>query len=564
LPRPLPQAAGLRRSLPGALLFFWAALGAVAAPSLLPQPQSIERREGEFRLGPETSLGADATARPTADFLAARLRASTGYPLNVSAGGSIRLTTDGADIALGPEGYELSIEPKSIIIRASTSAGLFYGAQTLLQLLEPPGQAPCVRIVDRPRFRWRGLMLDVSRHFYAKNEVEQILDAMASIKLNTFHWHLTDDQGWRIEIKKYPRLTSVGAWRAQSDLQAPVRPDNPEWGGPATSWMWSLGLASWRRFSNVHPAWAVPSADKFGPDGRYGGYYTQDDIREVVAYASARHITIVPEIEMPGHSVAALVAYPEFGSDGETYSTDVSAGGSRGVYDPAKEETFAFLEDVLGEVFALFPGRYIHIGGDAVDSAVKADIWGKDPACQALMRREGLHNLDELQSWFLRRIEKFIDRRGRTLVGWSEILQSRLGTNAVLMDWIGGGAEAAEAGHDVVMTPMEFSYLNGYQSAIHVAEPHAGGGDLLLEKVYAFDPVPAGLAPAAAAHILGSQVNLWTEYVASLPHAEYMIFPRTCAMAEVLWSPPARDWTDFRRRLSAEEARLDAAGVRYR
>ena len=546
-----------------ACLFFWAAV-AFAAPTLIPQPQSVEPREGEFRLGPETGLGADAAARPAAEFLAARLRASTGYPLKVGAEGGIRLTTDGADAALGPEGYELVVSPTSAVIRAPAPAGLFYGAQTLLQLLPSSGHAPSVRIVDRPRFRWRGLMLDVSRHFYAKHEVERILDAMASIKLNTFHWHLTDDQGWRIEIKKYPRLTSVGAWRAQSQLQSVVRPDYPKWAQPAIAWMSSWLMPYWRRFSNVHPAWAEPTADKFGPDGRYGGYYTQDDIREVVAYASARHITIVPEIEMPGHCVAALAAYPEFGCGGATYSTDVGPGGNRGVYDPSKDATFAFLEDVLDEVFALFPGRYVHIGGDEVSLKVKAEFWGKNPACQALMLREGLHNLDELQGWFIRRIDKFANDHGRTLIGWSEILQDGLPAHAALMDWIGGGAEAAQAGHDVVMTPAGFSYLDCYQSPNHAAEPHAAGTFLLLEKVYAFDPVPAGLAPSAAGHILGGQVNLWTEYVASLPHAEYMIFPRACAMAEVLWSPPARDWNDFRRRLAGEETRLDAAGVRYR
>jgi hypothetical protein len=367
-------------------------------------------------------------------------------------------------------------------------------------------------------------MLDVSRHFYTRNEVEKLIDLMALYKLNTLHWHLVDDQGWRIEIKKYPLLTKIGGWRQQS----------------------AFGKAS--KETNARPVWAAPSVDKFGADGRYGGFYTQDDVREIVAYATARHITIVPEIEMPGHSSAALAAYPQFGS-------------ARGIYNPADKKTFQFLDDVLSEVFQLFPGKYVHIGGDEV----RKDYWKNDPDCQALMKREGLKNEEDLQSWFIRRIEKFVNARGKTLIGWSEILQGGLAQNAVVMDWIGGGKEAASQGHDVVMTPNTYCYLNYYQSTNHSTEPRAQGNFVPLQKVYSFDPVPTNLPPAFQSHILGAQGNLWTVWIASFSHVEYMLFPRTCALAEALWSPTnSRNWNDFRQRLNLDEERQDQLKVNYR
>jgi hexosaminidase len=512
--------------------------------AIVPQPQTIRPLHGSFRLGPETGILVDPASRDTGEYLAERLRRSTGYPLPVrlvaTAGatlGDILFTTNSPPPGLGTEGYELEVSSDSVTVRAPASAGLFYGVQSLLQLLPPeifssqpvPGRSwsiPCCDIQDAPRFAWRGFMLDVSRHFFTKAEVERVLDAMALHKLNVFHWHLTDDQGWRIEIKKYPRLNEIGAWRK------------------------GIGFGLDPKASTA-----------YGPDGRYGGYYTQDDIREVVAYAQARHITIVPEIEMPGHSVAALAAYPEFSCSGGPYSTDPVMGSRAGIYCPGKEETFTFLENVLSEVCGLFPGKYIHIGGDEV---VKEN-WRDCSRCQALIRREGLKNEQELQSYFIHRIAAFLQAHGRQAVGWSEIREGGLPAGAVLMDWSGGGIAAATNGHDVVMCPNEYCYFDYYQSRDREAEPPASGAYLPLEKVYAFDPIPAGLGPRYVPHILGPQANLWTEYIPSLKQAEYMMFPRLCAMAEVAWSPAAeRNGEDFRRRLHRHLARLNELGMTYR
>jgi len=515
--------------------------------AIIPWPQQVTLQSGAFKLTPDTRVYADSASRGTATFLTGRLRPSTGYPFKTrtksisgaAIPGGILLTTRNASTNLGPEGYELIVTPDSVVIRAPAQAGLFYGVQTLLQLLPPEifstnlvtgtdWQMPCVQIKDWPRFQWRGLMLDVSRHFFNKTEVETVLDAMALHKLNRFHWHLTDDQGWRIEIKKYPKLTQVGAWRD------------------------GIGF-------KLDPK----ASTAYGPDGRYGGFYTQNDIREVVKYAAARHITIVPEIEMPGHSTAALAAYPQFSCTGGPFVMLDNGGIFNGIYDPAKEETFKFLDDVLTEVFQLFPGKYVHIGGDEVPK----DTWKHSPDCQALMKREGLKNEDELQSWFTRRIEKFVSSRGRTMIGWSEIVQGGLAQNAAVMDWIGGAREAASTGHDVVMTPTHYCYFDYYQSTNRAGEPRAAdwGGPLTVDKVYALEPIPADLPPQLQSHILGAQGNLWTEMVPNLRHAEYMIFPRLTAMAEVDWSPPSsRDWDDFSRRLQVHDVRLDQLGINYR
>jgi hexosaminidase len=513
--------------------------------AIIPWPQQVTLRAGAFKLTPQTRIYVDPASRQTATFLTARLRQSTGYPFKTrttffsarAVAGGILLTTRAANTNLGPEGYELTVAPDSVVLRAPTHAGLFYGVQTLFQLLPPEifssnvvraadWQMPCLQIEDWPRFRWRGFMLDVARHFYNRQQVEQILDAMAFQKLNRFHWHLTDDQGWRIEIKKYPKLTQVGAWRA------------------------GVGFG-------LDPK----STTAYGPDGRYGGFYTQADIREVVAYAAARHITIVPEIEMPGHSIAALAAYPQFSCTGGPFSIPLKGGVFNGIYNPADEATFKFLDDVLTEVFQLFPGQYVHLGGDEVPK----DTWKNSPACQALMKRDGLTNEDELQSWFMKRIEKFVGANGRTMVGWSEILKGGLASNAVVMDWIGGATEAASSGHDVVMTPTQFCYFDYYQSTNRASEPLAIGGFLPLEKVYSLEPIPADLPGQYAPHILGAQGNLWTEYIPNLHYAEYMIFPRLTALAEVDWSPEsARNFDDFSRRLQAEFQRFNELGINYR
>ena len=518
---------------------------AVNEPAIIPQPQNLTRLEGAFKLAADTRIYTDSASVATGKFLAAQLRKSTGWRFRISGKPAsdskitdgILLTTKGAAARLGAEGYELAVSSNAVIVRALTPAGLFYGVHTLLQLLPPEifspvalnnidWQIPCVKITDAPRFQWRGLMLDVSRHFFTKDEVKQMLDAMALHKLNTLHWHLVDDNGWRIEIKKYPKLTSIGAWR-----------DGVGFGLPTNS------------------------TTAYGPDGRYGGFYTQKDIREVVAYAQQLHITIVPEIEMPGHSLAALAAYPEYGSGPGPFIIPLKGGINPGILSPAKEGTFEFLENVLTEVFALFPSKYIHIGGDEVPKGP----WKKDEACQALMRREGLKTEEELQSWFIRRIEKIVNAHRKTILGWSEILEGGLAQNAAVMDWIGGGREAASQGHDVVMTPTASCYFDYYQSRNRSTEPYSIGGFLPLQRVYALEPIPAGLAPDQQKHILGAQGNIWTEYIPNLKHVEYMAFPRLSALAEVTWSPKeARNYDSFLRRLKTNEQRLDQLGVSYR
>jgi hexosaminidase len=521
--------------------------GSSNVPAIIPLPQKMELRDGAFQLNAGTCVYADSVSRATAKFLTDRLRPSTGYPLKVSTKhfdsavfpGGILLTTKNADTNLGPEGYELIVATNSVVIRAPTQAGLFYGVQTLLQSLPPEiyssnrvvnvaWQIPCVQIEDWPRFQWRGFMLDVSRHFFTKLEVETFLDAMAMHKLNVFHWHLTDDHGWRIEIKKYPKLTSIGAWRPGVGFGFP---------------------------SN--------STTAYGPDGRYGGFYTQKDIRDVVKYAAARHITIVPEIEMPGHSTAALAAYPQFSCTGGPFEPSMTAGIFNGIYDPAKEETFQFLSNIIAEVSPLFPGKYFHIGGDEVPK----ETWQKSADCQALMKREGLKNDEELQSWFTRRIEKIVNTNGHSMIGWSEILQGGLAKNAAVMDWIGGAKEAAVAGHDVVMTPTAYCYFDFYQSSNHITEPKAAawGGPLTLSRMYSFEPMPTNVPPELQSYILGAQGNLWTEQIPNLRHAEYMTFPRACALAEVTWSAKdAKNWDDFMRRLQIQAQRFDELDINYR
>jgi len=540
----------IKELLAGPVIFLLAATAFGAdtnLPAIIPLPQQLELRAGVFQLAPGTEIFANFASRQTARQLATRLRQSSGYPLKVAVKwganrampNAILLTTRNANTNLGTEGYELTVATNSVVVRAPTQAGLFYGAQTLLQLLPPEifstnrvtnvdWQIPCAQIADWPRFKWRGLMLDVSRHFFSKPEVETILDAMALHKLNTFHWHLTDDQGWRIEIKKYPKLTQISAWRA------------------------GVGFG-------LDPK----STTAYGPDGHYGGFYTPADIREVVKYAAARHITIVPEIEMPGHSTAALAAYPQFSCTGGPFTVPLKGGDYNGTYNPANDGTFKFLDDVLAEVFQLFPGKYVHIGGDEVPK----DAWKNNPACQALMQREGLKNKEELQNWFTRRMEKFVSAHGRTMIGWSEILQGGLPGNSAVMDWIGGATEAAGAGHDVVMSPTAYCYLDFYQSSNRAAEPKAAGWGrtLTLDKVYSFDPIPTNLPPQLQSHILGAQGNLWAEWVPNLKHAEYMIFPRECALAEVTWSDKnSRNWDEFQSRLRVDEQRMDELGVNYR
>jgi hexosaminidase len=533
--------------------------------ALIPLPQKVQRLDGTFTLTPQTRIYADHASRKTAEFLAQRLRQSTGYPLKVhrkiSSGAlppnAIFFTTRNADTNLGAEGYELTVATNGVVIRAPTQTGVFYGGETLLQLLPPEifstnlvtanWSAPCVQIEDWPRFPWRGLMLDVSRHFYNKDEVETVLDEMALYKLNHFHWHLVDDDGWRLEVKQYPKLTQTGAWRNHVDL-ARNHPGATRKGG-----------------ENANPAWTKPAANKFSPDGQYGGFYTPEDIKEVVAYAAARHIMVVPEIEMPGHSGAVLASYPELGVSGKPYEIERPGPFHVGVLDPSNPDTYTFLETVLDEVFKLFPAAYVHIGGDEVPKGA----FLKSPGCVALMEKEGFTNEFQLQSYLNKRIEKYLNAHGKTLIGWSEILKGGLSPNAVVMDWIGGGKKAAEAGHDAVMSPADptdYCYFDHYQSTNnYLTEPRGIGGYLPLSRVYSFKPVPDDLSPELQSHILGPQGNLWTEYVASLAHVQYMIFPRAIAMAEVGWSAKdARNWDDFCQRLGVDEKRLNELDVNYR
>ena len=511
---------------------------------IIPEPAEVSARAGTFHLTHETVIQTENEFKNEAKLLAERLRTATGYPVKIKAlskdepASCILLIKTDHSLSSIHEDYSLSVKPNSVVIWAHTGAGAFYGSQSFLQLLPPEifssaratnvdWQVPCVEIRDVPRFAWRGFMLDVSRHFFTKKEVEQVLDLMALYKLNTFHWHLVDDQGWRIEIKKYPKLTQVGAWR--SDI--------------------GFGLDPTRSWAYDHR-------------GRYGGFYTQKEIREVVAYAAARHITIVPEIEMPGHSSAALLAYPQYLCSNVKLDKLPQKGGVfTGVYCAGNDRTFAFLDDVLGEIAQLFPGKYIHIGGDEVPKS----NWMACADCQLRIRTEHLKDEKELQAYFTRRIEKILDAHGKSLIGWSEIREGGLAPSAALMDWIGGGAESAASGHDVVMAPTKFCYFDHYQSTNHVAEPKAIGGFLPLRQVYQFDPMPQNLTPELQRHVLGGQANLWTEYIPNFRQVEYMMFPRLGALSEADWSPKeTRNWDDFKARTALNEKRLDVMGINYR
>jgi hexosaminidase len=514
--------------------------------ALVPQPVSVQRAAGTFTLDAQTQVlteAGDIGARSAAAAFVIAARPSTGLALPVhdlqgeAPANALLFTRTGGDAKLGLEGYTLEVSDAGAVVRSTGAAGLLHGAETLLQLFPPElyarerqsgvaWSAPGVLIRDQPRFAWRGLLLDVSRHFMSKDEVKRILDQMALHKLNVFHWHLVDDHGWRIEIKAYPKLTEVGAWRS------------------------AIGFGLDPKASSAY--------DKAG---RYGGFYTQEDIREIVAFATARAITVVPEIEMPGHSVAALAAYPQFSCGGGPFDVDVPAGVHAGIFCPGNEATFGFLQDVLSEVCALFPGTFVHLGGDEVPR----EEWQKCPRCLERMKNEKLADPAELQSWFLKRIEKFVNAKGKRVIGWDEILEGGLAPNAAVMSWRGtqGGLAAASAGHDVVMCPNESLYLDHYQA--QGGEPLAIGGFTPIEEVYGYEPVPEGLTNAQARHVLGAQGNLWTEYVPNAAHAEYMLWPRACAVAEICWTPRERkDLADFMRRMAIHKRRLAFLGVHYR
>jgi hexosaminidase len=499
---------------------------------VIPRPLRSIEKAGAFRLGHDTRLLVQDAARPAGDYLGRQLADATGFRLEIrSVGGadgehsSILLELDDGGAVHGPEGYRLSVGVRQVRLSACSSSGLFYGCQTLLQLLSdgtvgedpsrnPEWLIPQVLIEDRPRFRWRGLHLDVSRHFMPKAVIKSLIDQIAWYKLNRFHWHLTDDQGWRIEIKRYPKLTEVGAWRSENGR-------------------------------------------------RYGGFYTQDNVREIVEYAQGRQVQIVPEIEMPGHCLAALAAYPELSCTGGPFEVATAWGVFQDVYCAGSERTYDFLLAVLSEVLDLFPGRYIHIGGDEC----LRDRWKACPSCQRRIRKEGLRGEDALQDYFVGRIAAFLRLCNRRAIGWDEILREGLAPDVAVMSWRGEqpGADGARAGHDVVMTPQSHCYFDHYQSGQRETEPKAIGGLTALEDVYAYEPVPAGLTEAQAAHVLGAQANLWTEYVETPAHAEYMLFPRLLALSEVVWSERGtRDEADFMARVRLHLQRLERLGINHR
>jgi hexosaminidase len=528
-------------------------------PSVIPRPVSMTTGRGVFRLTARTTIVADRADSIPARRLARDLAPATGFDLRVSLGGDatgnriVFRRAAARDTSLGAEGYRLDVKPGIVTITSSAPAGAFYATQTIRQLLPPAifrearvsdasWTMPAVSIVDRPRFQWRGMHLDVARHFMPKEFVKKYIDLLALHKMNTFHWHLTDDQGWRIEIKKYPRLTEVGAWRSQTLVG--------HGGGDSATWVY----------------------DK----KKHGGFYTQDDVREVVAYARERFVRVVPEIEMPGHSQAAIAAYPSLGNFGDTVTVWGSWGVSPYILNPS-DTTIAFMQDVLTEVMGLFPSEFVHVGGD---EAIKPQ-WKASPRAQAKIKALGLADPppgtrpsdtlywreNELQSWFIARMDSFLTSKGRRMVGWDEILEGGLAPNAVVMSWrgISGGLAAARAGHDVVMTPGDHTYFDHYQSRNKDLEPLAIGGFLPLDSTYAYEPVPPDLEPQFVKHILGTQGQVWTEYIEGPKNVEYMAFPRVAALAELLWTPKDRkDFADFSARLVPHLQRLQALDVNYR
>jgi len=505
--------------------------------SVIPLPQKITVTGGVFRFTDAMQISADSSALPESGVLADLLCTELGLTLEVcghAPSAAIQLHLD-PESALSPEEYRLSVTAERVTIDAAGRAGLFYGIQTLRQMLGTGGTLPCAEIEDRPRFRWRGAMLDTSRHFLPKAFVLKFIDLLALHKLNTLQLHLTDDQGWRIEIKKYPKLTEIGAVRDRTLVG--------------------------RALADPADAGFDPKAQQF--DGvSCGGFYTQEDAREMVAYAAARHVTLVPEIEMPGHAQAAIAAYPELGCTDRPVEVSPRWGIHEYLYKPT-EETFEFLSDVLTEVMAIFPSPFIHVGGD---EAVK-NQWKKSAEVQEIMRHLGVRDEEHMQSYFIGRMDKFITEKGRTLVGWDEILEGGLSPGAVVMSWRGeeGGIAAAGEGHDIVMAPHKFTYFDYYQTDAQAGEPLAFPELLTLPTVYNYEPVPAALTPEQAHHVLGTQCQLWSEYMPTTAQVEYQAFPRLSALAEVAWTDRAsKDYAGFLERLPHLLTRLDKLQVNYR
>lgn len=520
----------IRKEYPKVCLFLWI-LGMcfhahpILAQSVIPVPLKMEQGTGSFLLSEKTKLYTNlqgGEAELWENYLKALPVQLKEARMKDRKQMLFLLITPKTPQLPSPESYTLSVTSQRIEIRATSGAGLFYGMQTLLQLMQPTSTGSysvlSVEIEDTPRFAYRGLMLDVSRHFSTKEFIKKQIDALAYYKINRLHLHLTDAAGWRLEIKKYPLLTDFAAWRT-----------DPTW----KKW-WNGG----RKYL------------RYDEPGASGGYYTQDDIREILEYARQHYITVIPEIEMPSHSEEVLAAYPQLSCSGEPYKNSDFCVGN--------EETFTFLENVLTEVMELFPSEYIHVGGDEAGKSA----WKTCPKCQKRMKDEHLANVDELQSYLIHRIEKFLNNHGRRLLGWDEILQGGIAPNATVMSWRGeeGGIAAVTSGHHAIMTPGAYCYLDSYQDAPY-SQPEAIGGYLPLKKVYAYDPVPASLTAEQAKLVYGVQGNLWVEYIPTPEHVEYMIYPRMLALAEVAWSAPERkSWPDFHTRALSAVADLQKKG----
>ena len=514
--------------------------------SIIPEPYQMTKGMGTYTLPKSIAINAPSSANAISDIMAGKLRTTTGRVYFTKNKPSIDLQIIN-DANLGTEGYTLDINEKGIQIKANGNAGLFYGWKTIMQLLPAAVYSntlqtnanwslPFVSIIDKPRFGWRGMMLDVSRHFFSKEDVKTFIDDMARYKLNRFHWHLTDDQGWRIEIKSLPRLTSVGAWRADRK----------------------------GKWSNI----TTPALDE---PKTYGGFYTQEDIKEVVAYAKARFIEVIPEVDIPGHSMAMNTAYP-FLSTTPNYPYQVNAGDEfmdwEGVnghvaaridnsLDPSNEKVYEYLDKIFGEMAPLFPFEYIHTGGD--ENA--KNNWAKSANVQALMKKEGLKDINEMQSYFVRRVQKIVNSKGKKLMGWDEILEGGLSGDAAVMSWRGvkGGIEAAKQNHKVVMSPNDYNYIDFYQGEL-TAEGKVYRG-LRMKTTYSYEPIPEGIDPSL---ILGNQANQWSEQIFDMRYAQYMTWPRGMAVAETGWSPKEKkNWSSFSKKVESQFEKLDAAGVRY-
>ena len=516
---------------------------------LIPLPVEIKQSTGTYLLSNAATISYNKPeSRNVADMLNQKLTAPTGYTFKVQQGvaGAIQLNINSSPNAeIGKEGYILEVTPRGVVISANQTAGLFYGMQSLIQLFPKEIESktatkatwsiPSVKIKDYPRFGWRGIMLDVSRNFFTKDEVKTYIDQIAKLKYNTLHWHLTDDEGWRIEIKSLPKLTSVGAWRV------------PRAG----------------HFGEREPP-------KVGEAATVGGFYTHEDIKEVIAYAQDRNVVILPEIDVPGHSMAAIAAYPELSCKKDP-NTMVGAGHkfsewygngtfkmlTENALNPSDEKVYDFLEKVFTEVAALFPHPYIHVGGDECYKG----FWAQDEGCQELMRKLNIHHVEDLQGYFMGRLEKILQAKGKKLIGWDEILEGGISPTAAVMSWRGvkGGIEAAKTGHDVVMTPTTFAYLD-YNQGENTVDPPIYAG-LRVSKSYSFEPVPDGVD---AKYILGGQGNLWSEQLPTFRYAQYMTYPRAWALSEVYWSPKAaKNWDDFAKRMETHFDRADIAEINY-